>query len=398
MTKKSLVIAKWEFKEKIKRKSFLFYALIFPLIIIGLSMLPSLFSNEIAKSHKVFPIGILDQTGKLKSHIEQNLNDKSYARREIDFLIINLHCPDLNSKECVEFANAEMFRGLFDAYILIESLDQILVVSQYRINDDLKNDISEAVYSAKISQLNTLSPLSTDVTEFQFRFKSLLNSELSETDSLMQFLQSFVILLLLVIITLFTGGVFVRGFVEEKSNGLFERIISSATYTDLFLGKLFGLIAVGVFQITLWSLIGILINRSISLSIFAVNNPMLQLAFFILGYLLIGTLFLASSIFISTEHDAQQITSILSIVMIIPLLLSVQLMQSPESTISTVLTYIPLCTAPVMLLKLSIGIVNPFEIIITLILLIISITLVITFSNKLFAVHYSRQWFNRFRK
>ena len=59
---KSIIIARWEFFERIKRKSFIFSMILIPLLIIGISLLPSCLLNK--GNDYPLPLGVVDFTKK----------------------------------------------------------------------------------------------------------------------------------------------------------------------------------------------------------------------------------------------------------------------------------------------------------------------------------------------
>ena len=58
MIKKIITIAKWEYLEKVKTKTFIISLIVTPLLIISFSILPSLLFRE--ESPKVEVIGVID--------------------------------------------------------------------------------------------------------------------------------------------------------------------------------------------------------------------------------------------------------------------------------------------------------------------------------------------------
>lgn len=68
--RKIFSLAKWDFLEKVKRKSFLIYMFAFPALIILFGLLPKLLSENTEETTKA--IGVLDTTGKYFFHIQKS--------------------------------------------------------------------------------------------------------------------------------------------------------------------------------------------------------------------------------------------------------------------------------------------------------------------------------------
>jgi ABC-2 type transport system permease protein len=59
-------------------------------------------------------------------------------------------------------------------------------------------------------------------------------------------------------VSIFTSSSFLlQGVVEEKENRVMEILLSSVSYKELLIGKVFGLGAVGLTQILIWQIVGI---------------------------------------------------------------------------------------------------------------------------------------------
>ena len=73
-----------------------------------------------------------------------------------------------------------------------------------------------------------------------------------------------------------------------------------------------------------------------------------------LGYFLFSTLFAAIGSMVNTEKEAQQFMTPVIMMLVIPLLLIVFIMRSPNSSISVILSMIPFFTPTLMLLRVCI--------------------------------------------
>lgn len=115
------------------------------------------------------------------------------------------------------------------------------------------------------------------------------------------------------------------------------------------------------------------------------NLPLLTV-YFILGFVLFTAIFVGIGSIVTTEQEAQQITSYLSMITIFPIVIVIPAMQNPNSMLIQVLSYIPLTTPGVMILRLNSSPIASWEIILTLLELIVSVYLVIKISSKIFRI------------
>ncbi len=388
LTKKTFTIAKWEFLDKVRRKSFMIFLIIFPAVLILLGMLPTLISTPI-NSHEIKIIGIIDETDRLIPLLRHEFEDISAGNLQPDYLMINLREKSLSDKEIIDNARHDLSNNVISGIVTISESDRFQVGF---IAADLLSTHEIMLIKEKIRLALIKDKFSSTTGELKFEDNAEFNFDLQKSSdsaraSVLVFVKSFIFLILLAVITLFYGGNFIRSFIEEKSNGLMEIFLSSCSISDILYGKLFGLIILGGFQLLVWTVIGLILKSAEGAADISVNYFALQVIYFLLGYILFGSIFIGAGALLRTEFEAQQITSILSIIMIIPILISIQTIMQPYSLLSTLLTYFPLSSPPLMLLKINIGIVDYTEIITTIFIIIISIfiinyTTVILFRKK----------------
>ncbi len=196
----------------------------------------------------------------------------------------------------------------------------------------------------------------------------------------------------LLVIAIFTSsGFLLQGVSEEKETRVIEILLSSLTSMELLTGKILGLGALGLAQILVWlgcgwALIGIAVT---GLALFGaitldLATVVLALVYFLLGYLLFATLMAGAGSLGTSAREGQQIAGIFSGLTAIPFMVSGFLWTNPNSLLAQVLSYIPL-TAPVMMLqRLGMTEVPPYQIAISLILLILGIGGTLWAGAKLF--------------
>ena len=189
---------------------------------------------------------------------------------------------------------------------------------------------------------------------------------------------AFSILLVMAIFT--SSGFLLQGVSEEKESRVIEILLSSLTAMELLAGKILGLGALGLVQILFWlgsgwALMGIAVT---GLALFGAINLdlmtiVLGLVYFLLGYILFATLMASAGSLGTSAREGQQIAGIFSGITAIPFMVSSFLFTNPNSLLIQVLSYVPL-TAPVMMLqRLGMAEVPPYQIAISLILLILGI-------------------------
>ncbi len=200
----------------------------------------------------------------------------------------------------------------------------------------------------------------------------------------MVFFSSIIFILLLMMMIIYSGQMLVRSMLEEKSNRLIEILISSCTPQDLLFGKVFGLSALGLTQVAVWLIIGISLIGAAIVPMTSFDNIHLILLYFILGFVFYTTLFVGIGSVASTEQEAQQITSYLSLLLVLPSVFIISTLQNPDSSLVKVLSYIPFTLPSVMILRVNVSPIPIWEIFATILIMILSILIVIRISGKIF--------------
>jgi ABC-2 type transport system permease protein len=194
------------------------------------------------------------------------------------------------------------------------------------------------------------------------------------------FAMPYVFALLFMMSLFFTSGYLLQGVSEEKENRLIEILLSSVSARQLLSGKVIGLGAAGLMQIVVWliSAVALLAIASIFISLpegltIPIGLFIFGIIYFILGYLLFGILMATLGSIGSTARESSQWTTIIVMPSIIPVILIGLFIENPGHLIFTIFTLFPL-TAPVAaIMKLSIGALPIWELLLSIAILIASI-------------------------
>ncbi|MBK7106803.1 MAG: ABC transporter permease [Ignavibacteriae bacterium] len=387
---KSLTIAKWEFIEKIKRKSFIISLILMPIIVMIFSLLPSFLVNK--GNDFPLPIGVLDFTNKYGKDFSNELMQISLPNNQPAFFAFSLALLSKNKNDLLKYADEKVLNNFIIGYIIIEENNGIKLT--FRTNDLFNQEKLNLIENSFIKTIIAINGNELGINRSNIDFliskmpileKSYIHAN-SEEEIFKSFINSYLFIILLVTMILFSGGMFVRSLVLEKSNRIIELILSSCTTRELLFGKVLGLSFFGIFQFAVWLLLGLILHQTNTLNFSTINNLGFQFLFFVLGYVFYSSIFIGIGSVVSLDHEAQQLTGYLSIFLIFPILLAVEIIRAPNSILSLLLSYFPLTSAPVMLLRLNTT--NPsFEEIFSIVLvLIFSIYLVVFISSKLFRI------------
>jgi ABC-2 type transport system permease protein len=390
--KKIFAVARWEFVEKVKTRSFVISLILTPIIILTFSVIPALLANEESESTKV--IGVIATEGNYFKGIRNFLEQYTIGNHQPSYVIVNLYKERIEFSELKRIADSILIKGNIEGYLMIYPGDSPAVEYRSMQSGNLRDIKRLEKAFNHVKYYNSLASTGLDSAVIN---SALSDTELkevkldeygseSETGFLEVFFTSLIFIVLLAFLILSSGGMLIRSLVEEKSNRLIEILVSSCTPGELLTGKILGLSSLALMQILIWTLIGLALTGNHLAPVTSLNNLLPMFIYFLLGFLLYTALFVGIGSIVTTEQEAQQVSGYLSLILFLPMIFAVSTIQNPDSSMVKVLTYIPLTTPTIMLLKFNIKPVPVSEIIGTISLMLVSILFTIWFSAKIFKI------------
>jgi ABC-2 type transport system permease protein len=273
--------------------------------------------------------------------------------------------------------------------------------SDPRLRDDIEHAINSEIRQREYAS-NGLDVAAIRKVEQTYAPFSTLNPKkekgkeaVSSADTVKQWAPSaFVYLLWLAIFVIVQ--MLLSNTIEEKSNRIIEVLLSSVTPNELMMGKLIGIAAIGMTMITAWMLavFGILSWKAGGASVLAgqmlgvlkTSNliPLFSI-YFLLGFLMYAGFILSIGSVCNTIKEAQSYMSVLTIVMMVPLLTMTFIPKDPNGGLARLLSWIPLYTPFTMMNRAA---ADPplFDLIGTLVLLLGTTAIALWMSGKIFRI------------
>lgn len=390
--KKAITVAKWEFLEKIKSKAFIISLFLTPAIIILFSVLPTLLATKESDSTKA--IGILDLTQEYFSDLKNEIEVYKLNNNLPAYAILNNFKSDVSYDSLIKSADAMVIENRLDGYLLIQKSKNDSLKIEYR-SKSIGNFQDVARFEEAFNNLRIKRKLISENVDPKViealkqrtnvnQIKIEKPGEEGKGGFEMVFFSSIIFILLLMMMIIYSGQMLVRSMLEEKSNRLIEILISSCTPQDLLFGKVFGLSALGLTQVVVWLLIGFSLIGAAIVPMASFENIHLILLYFVLGFVFYTTLFVGIGSVASTEQEAQQITSYLSLLLVLPSVFIISTLQNPDSDLVKALSYIPFTLPSVMILRVNVSPIPLWEIATTVLIMILSVLIVLRFSGKVF--------------
>lgn len=418
MSRLKLIIER-EFIAKVRNKSFIMMTFLSPLLMIGMGALVFFLMKK--NEEKVKKIVYVDESGLFSKDIFKDSKTIKYE----DFTSLGLE----NSKKKVE--EGDYYGALYipkqdSLEVLANSIEffskdspsmSIILNIEGKVDKKLQNE-KLTKFGIDLTQIKA-SKIASDIKMFNFsgeKSSKLINGLKIGLGGLAGYL--------LMMFVMIYGTSVMRSVIEEKTSRIIEIIVSSVKPFQLMLGKIIGNASAGLLQFFIWGILFFVLSLIVS-SVFGVNMMEMQTAkvsaeqmeavqkvaggkgemiiqeifklpllkmfllfifYFLGGYMLYSSLFAAVGAAVDNETDTQQfMMPIMS-----PLILGVYVgfatvMNDPHGPVSVIFSYIPFTSPIVMLMRIPFG-VAWWEIVISMLLLVVTFMVIVWIAAKIYRV------------
>ena len=200
---------------------------------------------------------------------------------------------------------------------------------------------------------------------------------------------------LLLTALLSASGYLVQTVATDKESKIVEVLLSSVTPEEILAGKLFGLGAAGLIQFAVWSSMVVVVALTASTALASVvavpwGAIVVSPVLFVLGYLFLGSLMLATAALGANAAESQKLTMGWAMLTILPLMVLVILLEDPHGALGQAMTWIPFTSPLTVIIRLA---VNPdgiawWEVGGSIAVLVLSTWLAIRVGARLFRVGF----------
>lgn len=424
------IIINREYMTRVKKKSFLLITFLSPILFAALCMLPALIMLGVKEDSK--SLAVVDNSG-----IVMPVLTDSDAVRFVDV-----------SAQPVDSVKAKLSELGYDAVLQISELDQenktvsAELFSEkplgMELTENLNNRIESAVEDYRIASygIEGLADIMEDV-KVDISLKSYTlgkDGEEKISESGVYMLVSMILGIIIYMFIAMFGSMVMSSVIEEKASRVVEVLISSVKATELMFGKIIGIALVALTQFFLW----IVLTLAIVGVVGAVAGPslmggdpqaMMEMAqdmsggmavpgdvnvdvadmggasvilstlgnmnfgqiilcfflFFVFGYMLYASLFAAIGSAVENEGDSSQLQLPLTIPIMLGFFIAIYAFNAPESPIVFWGSMIPFTSPIVMLARLPFG-VPTWEIVLSLVLLVLTFAACAWLSAKIYKV------------
>lgn len=375
---KTWLVFRNEFITVVTRKSFLVTLFLFPLIGLVITLVIG---------------GLQKSTGNDASNVLNELmmpSVKNTLEGYVDESGIVKAIPEgyenrLASYPSEEAAKADLSAEKISAYYIITT-DYMKTGEVIYVRPDF-NPLGGSIQSSSLDALLAYNLTEGDLNLY-YRVQNPLNAKTTTIDTTaperdqnnpLTFILPYIIAFLFYIVILTSASLLLNSISSEKKNRVMEVLMTSVTPTQMLTGKIIALGLVGLMQTVVWfgSTFAILrfSGKNFALAdAFQLPTSILiwGVLFFIFGYAIYASLMAGVGALVPGMREASQLTTIVILPMIVPLMFISTLIQTPNVTLSVVLSLFPLTSPVAMMCRLAATEVPIWQILVALALLILT--------------------------
>jgi len=214
-------------------------------------------------------------------------------------------------------------------------------------------------------------------------------------DSIVRLVVPGIAVIIYFILLSFANSYLLASVSEEKENRMIEIVLTSIDSRSLIIGKILGQVATVFTQLLVLVTLGgiglFFVKDSIGgigdiLSKITISPWTVVMAVFymICGFMILGNIMVGVGASVPNYKDAQSFSSVFIILSILPIYFVTIILADPNGLVSQIVSYFPLTSAMILLLRYTLGELQTWEIIFTSVLLIIYVAATFGLAIKLF--------------
>lgn len=392
--KKTFIIARREYLKMIKSKGFWLTTLMLPVLLVVISLVSG-FANqsvedklkdeaENAKEVMVLDesgyinTAVLEQSGQFKIAESYNAAEKAVQNGDSDVFVY--YPKDLLETGTIEIISQDkgiLSMGLYDE--LAKNL--------------LKQNILSEIQDANKIQLFSM-PLNVNTR--------LYNEGEEVSAGFNRFILPAISIVAYFLFTSVSTSYLLLSVSEEKENRMIEIVLSLIKPRDLIVGKVIGQMAAILTQI--FVLVGLAIvilnasNFALPIDLGQINiNPwqmVLAFVYLMLGFLILAFTMVAVGAAMPSYKEANGFSSVFILMSVFPIYFFALILAEPSSPLAVGLSYFPYTAPMILLLRNALGALSGFEIVLSILTLMLSIVLIAIVAYKMFeygAMEYNQK-------
>ena len=409
---KILIIIQREFLKRVRTKGFIILTITMPFIMAALVFVPLWLSS--IENDEQQKVAVIDPTGVYAKALKAS---KSFAFSAQPVITEEMRSED-SPYDAVVAISGDLVKnnGKVTIYSHKEIPGNMLDYIQSKLNETVQKQKLEATGIAGLDKI--IDDVQRDVNMRTVKWSKEGDEQASSTYVAIIVGGIFTLLIYIFVITY--GGMVMQSVMEEKTNRIMELLVSSVKPFQLMMGKIIGVMLVGIAQMALWGVIlsiimtvasvgfGVSQAQSIAagqpmpsptmnmsqdtqeLLTAIVNLPYAEIGLmfiimFVGGYLLYSSFFAATGASINEQEDANQFVVPITMITLFGLYAAMYSIENTDGPLAFWASLFPLTSPIVMMIRIPFG-VPLWQELLSIALLYASAFLMIWIGGKIYRV------------
>jgi ABC-2 type transport system permease protein len=377
---KVLVVFKREYLERVRSRWFIVATVLGPLFMAAIAIGPSLMAARTKASANLANVLVLDATGTDLGHrVAAALAnvDSTGPRPRVEIV------APANLQAAVDSATQVVVHHGALGYLVLDDSALLGAGAHYAgrnatsLTDigTLRNSIQRTVLDMRLERagINPDSVAKLTGVKFDLRTDKITNKGLEAGGGMASIIFGYAIAFVLYMMIALYGQNMLRGVLEEKTTRVAEVVVSSVKPDILLAGKILGVGAVALTQVAVWVVSSVVLiayaapivgmtgasasataaASSVQLPTLSVGAAVALLLFFVLGFMFYTSLFAAVGAMVSNQEDVQQAQWPVMMPLIASIVFMPAVLANPSSTISRVVSWIPISAPIIMPMRMT---------------------------------------------
>jgi len=382
------LIAKREYLERIRAKSFLIMTLLIPLLMGGI-----LFGAVLVNGHSgtMSHIAVVADDPQFATDFGTELSGKDQKKVAVDVYpsaepgILTTLDAQLKAKD-----------STLDGYLVVVPSTVAGARATFQWQPRSRADVigrarvADAVGTTLTREKLTHSGMGAKEVNALLEPVHLESAGRKDT-SVAAFGSAYGMFFLMYFVILFYGMNVARSIIEEKTSRIFEVLLATIRPEEMLAGKVIGVGAVGLTQVGIWIAVALAAIQSQlmgkDIHIFpSFSQTMFFIVFFLLGYLLYSSVAAALGAIASSEQELQQMNIFLMLPLIACSAVIFGIVTNPETMMAKAFSFFPFCTPLIMYTRIVVGKPTPFAIGLSIVDLVLTIVVVLWIASRIYRV------------
>ena len=385
------LIARREYLERVRTRSFMIATILIPLLMGGGIAASILIAKHTkSSSHIVIVSPDLD----LATDVQKQLDDDTDHNMQLNVIAP----PTVNTRPTLQ---RELKAKDIDGYLWITpaaangqkpTIDYKQGSSADLATRNTVRDALSKVFTRERLMQQGMSPGDVKALMAPINMSSS-NEEQDDTGA--NFAGAYVLFFLMYMVIMLYGMNVARSIIEEKTSRVFEVMLSTVKPGEMMAGKVIGVGSVGLTQVSLWMLAAVILTATPLMTHLLGGGTHISISaeqvgffiiYFLLGYLLYSAMAAALGAMTNSEQELQQLNMFLVMPLAACMISLPLVLNAPQNIWSRVLSMVPFFSPLLMYMRISVSPVPWYEIAASIVLMSLTIYAVLWIASRIYRV------------